>query len=442
MSGPADGSLLVLGLSHRTAHLEAREQAALSDHRARRVLRELASEASVSEAAVLSTCNRTEIYAVARTVDGEPAIRQTLLRHTAVGASTLACASYLLRGDDAVEHLFRVTAGLESAILGESEIAGQVRGAAARSAAEGLLGPDLKITFDHALAAAARVRRRTGIGVGATSLASAVAELVEASKSGGQGRTVLVGAGRMGQAIAGALAGRRDGELVVLNRTFATAEEVAARFAARAGSLEHLEEELRIADTLVCATDAPHPVVQAAVVEGTMRARRAPLLVVDLAVPRDVEPAAAAVRGVTVHDIDAVGLLVRRNLEARRSQVDQAGGLIRDEVAHLASRRSELDAMPVVRAAWRRAERLRQNELARACAGLSAEERTRLETVTAGLVRKLLHDPCERVRFASSTPDGPGHLASFRMLFGLDVEESEPAHIRRRPHLEALRDVA
>src|SRR4051794_26297033 len=186
---PGSGAIVVVGISHQTAALAAREQVALDDGGARNVLRDLRARHAVDEAVVLSTCNRTEIYAVAATAEqGERAARAALLRATSLGGATLSCAAYALFEQDAVEHLFRVAAGLESAILGETEIVGQVRAALRRAEQEATAGPVLGGAFTRALAAAARVRRRTGISVGATSLCSVVAGLGGGGPRGGGGR--------------------------------------------------------------------------------------------------------------------------------------------------------------------------------------------------------------------------------------------------------------
>jgi glutamyl-tRNA reductase len=420
------GTLLVLGLSHQTASLAARERLALDETGARTVLRRLREDASVHEAVVLSTCNRTEIYAVAESAgSGERAVRGALLERSALGAATLACAGYALFERDAAEHLFRVAAGLESAILGETEIAGQVRAAARAAGQEGTLGTMLAAAFERSLAAAGRVRRRTRISAGATSTASVVAGLIA-----GRRRAVLLGAGALAQSLAGSLARAEGVELTIVNRTPAGARRLADRHGARAAGLDRLEDELRDTDALVCATDAPHAIVSAALVARV--AARHPLLIADLAMPRDVEPCAAAIPGVTLHDIDAVQQMVGRNLAARRRESQRAAELVRREADRFQAWRHESDAVPAVTSVWRQAERLRREELARVAATLSADERDRLDRITASLVGKLLHGPCERLRAACATADGAAHVETFRMLFGTDDESAGVVALPRR----------
>jgi len=422
----AGGTLLVLGLSHQTAALAARERVALDEAGARTVLRRLREDPSVHEAVVLSTCNRTEIYALSESAQsGERALRRALLERSSLGAATLACAGYALFDRDAAEHLFRVAAGLESAILGETEIAGQVRAAARAAGQEGTLGTTLAAAFERSLVAARRVRRRTGISAGATSTASVVAGLIA-----GRRRAVLLGAGALAQGLAGPLARVPGVELTIVNRTPAGARRLANRHGARAAGLERLEDELRDADALVCATDAPHPIVPAALI--ARATARHPLLIADLAVPRDVEPSAAAVPGVTLHDIDAVQQMVGRNLAARRRESQRAAEFVRHEAERFVAWRRESDAVPAVTSVWRQAERLRREELARVAGTLSADERDRLEQITSSLLGKLLHGPCERLRAACATADGAAHVETFRMLFGIDDESAGVVALPRR----------
>jgi len=431
------GAILVLGLSHHTARLAAREQAALGDAASRAVMRDLLALPHVHEAVALSTCNRTEIYAVAGTVAaGEQALRGVLLRHTLVGAATLEGAGYMLCDNEAVEHLFRVAVGLESAVLGEAEIAGQVRAAARRARDEGALGPLLSGAFEHALAAARRVRRRTRIGVGATSVASLVAQLVGDARAGHDApRVAVVGAGRLARAVAGAVAAQRPRRLVIVNRSAGAARAIADRHAAETAPLDRLDDELATADAVVCATGAPQAIVSGAAVRRAVGARPRPLLVVDLAVPRDVDAAAASVAGVTLYDIDAVQELLRQNVAARRAESEAAGALVRTEVERFTAWRQEVEAAATVALVWRQAERLRRAELARLAAELDAEELMRLDALSAQVLKKLLHGPAERLRAACARAGGRAHLESVRAL--LDASGANGATVIQMPRRDA-----
>jgi len=437
----ADGTMLVLGLSHQTAGLAAREKAALDDMRSRAMLRGFRDDPSIREAVVLSTCNRTEIYAVSEASEGgEQALRRALLEATSLGAATLACAGYALFEGDAAQHLFRVAAGLESAILGETEIAGQVRAAARRAGQEGTLGTVLAAAFDRSLAAAGRVRRQTGISAGATSIASVVAGLVGSARDpAAPGRSVvLLGAGRLAQSLARPLAALPAVELAIVNRTPASARRLADRHGASAVRFDRLAHELANADALVCATSAPDQIVTAAVLARAVGARRRPLTIVDLAVPRDVEASVSILPGVTLHDIDAVQQMVGRNVAARQHAARAATQLLRDETERFVEWQRELDSLPVVRSVWQQAEQLRREELARVAGVVTAEERERLEQLTSSLVGRLLHGPCERLRAACTTPEGAAHVATFRMLFGVDAEGcGDAANVVAMPNRQA-----
>jgi glutamyl-tRNA reductase len=434
MSDTHEGVILVVGVSHQTAGLAARESVALDDPGARRVLHDLARQRGIREAVVLSTCNRTEIYALADSAaDGERSLRRALLERSSVGAATLECSAYTLLERDAAEHLIRVASGLESAVLGETEIGGQVRAAAGRALDEGLAGPVLGGLFQRALGAARRVRRTTGISAGATSVGSAVVDLIErATPATIAPRILLIGAGQLASSLAGPLTGIRGAELVIANRTPERSAELAARHAANAIGLDGIDRGLAVATAIVCTTDSPQPVLSARTLERALEGRPRALAIIDLALPRDVEPAVATLRGVSVHDLDAVHDLVGRNLAVRRREADAAAALVRAEAERLQVWRRELDVVPLLRAFWEQAESLRRSELDRASRTLTAEERERLERFSASLVRKLLHGPSERLRAASRTPDVAAHLESLRMLFAL-ADEERPANVVPMP---------
>lgn len=363
--------MLVLGLSHRTASLAERERYALDADGVRALLRRLAPR--VDEAVVVSTCNRTEIYAVGPE-DGLP--------HWPG-----AC---VLREAAAVEHLFRVAAGLESALLGESEIVGQLRSAVALAAAAGTLGPRLEDAFAGALAASRRVRRLSGVGRGSGSLAAVVATAALAERR--ERGVLIIGAGRLARALAGALQGTPG--LAIANRRDAGAHAlgpVAVPWA-------ELDRALARADVVISATSAPRPVLTAARI-AALPVR--PRVVFDLAVPRDVEPDAPTV----VRDLES--LVASDSFDW--ASAERAAALVRGEVARFSARRA---LEPVIEAVWRQAEATRREELAR-LGPLPAAERERLERVTAALMRKLLDGPSRRLRMTGDTE----RLDAFRDLF-------------------------
>jgi glutamyl-tRNA reductase len=370
--------LYVCGVSHTSAGIAVRESAALDAEAERAVLRRLQADPRVREAAVLATCNRTEIYVVGGDRSSvQEAPRDALLAHTRLGAGALDRCRFGLWDQGAAEHLFRVTAGLESVILGETEIVSQVRRTAETARGQGTVGPLLTALFEHALGAARRARRETAIGAGAISLSSVVAELVIDRCPSRPRRIVVVGAGQLA------------------NRSAAAAHELAARHGATAVALGELGEALDGADAVIVAARASQPVLTVAAVG--RRDRR--LVVVDLSVPCAVAPAVAALPGVELHDLDGVQLRARENALGRHRAAQAAASLIEAETARFAQWRREAAAAPLVEALWREAERIRVAELAR-LEGLTEEERQRLDALSRSLVRRLLHVPAQRLREA------------------------------------------
>jgi glutamyl-tRNA reductase len=414
--------LLAVGVSHKTAAIEDRERTALDDRHAREVLRALSREPAVSEAVALSTCNRTELYAVVQDPGaGEAALRRPLLERRG-----LECALYTLHEDNAVAHLFRVAAGLDSMVVGESEIQGQVRAAADRAAEEGLLGPLLAGVYRQALAAGKRVRRETRVGAGATSVSSVAVDLARQRFGDLDGcRAVLIGAGRTAEGTARALLASGLRQLVVANRTPSAARALAAHFAGRGVGFDSLREELRAADIVISSTDAPHRILRRGDIEAVMASREGRrIVVIDIAVPRDVEASVKAVPGVTLYDIDDLEQAAEANLNGRRCEAERAERLILDELSHFREWQRERATAPDVRALWALAEAIRQRELERQSGGLSTEARRQLDVVTRSFVKKRLHEPTRRLRALDDGDEALRHLESLRYLFGLADPEA------------------
>jgi glutamyl-tRNA reductase len=335
LAASADGPLVAVGISHRTATVALREQAALMEPAARALLGDLRSMPEVTAAAVLSTCNRTELYALSAAPDSIEPLRGALAARGRLSPEAVAAAGFDRTGEAAVAHLFRVAAGLDSMVVGEPEIQHQVRRASAVAAEEGMLGPALEAVFRAALAAGRRVRRETAIGRGAVSTASVCVALARHALGDLAGRRALVvGAGAMASSAARALARNRAGEIVVANRTVAAARRLAGGLGGRGIGLGGIAPELARADLVVSCTAAPGPVLRSADVLRATRARGGrPLVCIDLALPRDVEPAVASVEGVVLLDMDdlrgtADANRAERALEARRGEA-----IVADEVA-------------------------------------------------------------------------------------------------------------
>ncbi len=344
--------IVSIGLSHKTAPVEQRERAALGASSARAVLRALGADPGLRESAALSTCNRTELYAAAdRLGPAEESLRRALLEHSRIERPQLDRALYVHHDTSAALHLFRVASGLDSMVLGESEIQGQVRAALELASEEGTLGPLLERMFRQALESGKRVRRETRVGAGATSVASVAVEL--AAGSGGLigRRALLLGAGDVAEATARALLGRGLSEVVVANRTTATAGAVAARFGGRGVGFDRLPAELRAADIVISSTDAPHRILNHAQVTQAMASRPGrPLLLIDIAVPRDIDDAVGELEEVTLYDIDDLESVVEANLNGRRHEAERAELLVRSEGVRFQRWRQRNHAEPTFRA--------------------------------------------------------------------------------------------
>ena len=379
--------LLAVGVSHHHAPLEVRERLYLADGHAA----ELASE--LGAAVVLSTCNRTEVYLA----DGDPErVREELERR-----SGLELGSLLARWDEGevVTHLFRVVAGLDSLVPGESQILGQVREAYEGARTRGATGTLLNRLFEDALRAGKRVRTEAKLHELPESVAASAVELGARELAGVEGRRALLfGAGKMSELAARDLRGR-GAEVVVASRTLESAQELAERVGGRAAAFDAVAVELPEADLVISATRCPYPILHAEAV----RPREKPLVLVDVAVPRDLDPAIGELEGCTLFDIDALG----EGLVGREDEVREAESIVAEEAARFAEWRRSRDAADAIRDLRARAEEIRAEELARAgarLAELSPRERETVETLTSQIVNKLLHAPTVRAKETGSEP--------------------------------------
>jgi glutamyl-tRNA reductase len=342
--------LLVLGLSHRTARVEQREKACLAEPAARSTLRVLRSHPAIAESAVLSTCNRTELFAVVGDLrPGESTLRRALVGHSRIGHDELADVSYVYTHESVARHAFRVAASLDSMVLGESEIQGQVRAARELARQEGTLGVLLDATFGQALRAGGHVRSRTRVAEGAVSVSSVAVDLARAALDDLRDRrALLVGAGSAAEATARALLGRGLREVVVANRTPATARRLADHFGGRAVGLDELTRELSAADVVISSTGATPTLLDVNVLEPALERRRRPLVVIDISVPRDVEPRVGDLPGVRLHNIDDLQRVVEANLNGRRQEAARAELIIAEEMRRFVARHRPLGAPPAL----------------------------------------------------------------------------------------------
>ena len=407
--------LSLVGVSHHRAPVELRERVALDAVGAAALAARLAERSG--EAIVLSTCNRTEIY-----VAGE-AIEEA---ESAAGLDdpALVGVRYRLGGEAAALHLFRVAAGLDSLVPGEGEILGQVRGAFEA----GKPGPLLDRLFRQALHIGGRVRSETAIGENPASVSGAAAALAQQVFGELEGRRVLlVGAGRTSELAARNLRTRGAEIVAVANRNASRGAELAERLGARAVPLGELGVALVDADVVVASTSAPSFVVTRETVAGSLRARKGrPLLFVDLAVPRDVDPAVNDLDGCFVYDVDDLEVVVAEGLAGRRGEAVHAERIVEAEAAVFREWHAALDVVPAIASLRARAEEIRTAELAKAAGRLgrlSDSDRKLVESMTTQIVNKLLHLPTVRMKEAAAAADGVVYADVVRHLFGLGEDD-------------------
>jgi glutamyl-tRNA reductase len=422
-------SLVVVGLNHRNAPVDLLERMAVPSRALPKALHALTAREHLAEVVLVSTCNRTEVYA--RTTLFHPGIddvRHFLADTARLDPDTLADLLYTFHDDAAVAHLFAVAAGLDSMIIGEHEILGQVREAWRIAEHEGTTGPLLSRTFRQAVEVGKRARTETEIGRHAVSVSSAAVTLAAERLGSLEGRRVLVlGAGEVGESMAVALAGAGVGEIVVANRTPGRGRALADRVGGRAVALDEVPDVLVNADVLLSSTGAEEILIERADMEQVMQRRdgRA-LLVVDVAVPRDVDPGVAQVFGVTLLDIDALRALGEQSLQQRRAEIGRVREIITAELERYRIERSAREVAPLVAALRERVEELRLAELDRIVSKLDdPDARASLDAATRALVNKLLHEPTIRLKESAGTARGELYADALAELFALELPDAD-----------------
>jgi glutamyl-tRNA reductase len=421
--------VFVIGANHRSAPLELLERLAIDAERRPKALAGLLDLEHVHEAVIVSTCNRVEVYtAISRFHGAAGDVRRFLADLHGLALGDFAPHLYDYYEERAVQHLFAVAAGVDSMVVGEAQILGQVREAFAAAQVQRTVGPVLSALFTRAIKVGRRARSETGIGAGLASTVTVGLRVADGQLDGLTGRRVLlVGAGGLARLAGRALREAGAGELVVANRTPANGAALARGLGGRAVPLDGIAGELAAADLVVAATAGSAPTVTADAVAAAL-ARRAdgpaagPLVVLDLGVPRDVEPGVRELPGVVLADLDALRAVLETD-EGPRGEVERVRALIAEETAAFMVGRREARLVPTIRALRARAEEVRQRELAKAAvrlAGLDPQQRAAVEAVTRGLVNKLLHDPMVRGKTLAARPDGDLYVAALRELYGLD----------------------
>jgi glutamyl-tRNA reductase len=442
--------LLALGISHKTAPVALRERLALSERGAARLLGDLVARDEVAEAVAISTCNRTEIYlAVSDPVQAEAELLSRLATRASIRPTELASIVYSPRNCDAARQLFRVTSGLESMIVGEAEVQGQARRSYESALAAGTTGPLLNQLFRAALQTGKRVRAETAIGASRVSVSTVAVDLArEVVGDLEHRRVVIVGAGETAELTAKALADQGVATMFVANRRAYRALALADRFGGSVAALDELPTLLEEADIVVASTASPHPIIGAEELDVVMRARGGrPLVLIDIAVPRDIEAACSDVPGVHRYDIDDLQAVVARNLEVREGERERAEAIVEDELRRFATWLGQRDVAPTLQALREHGASIVERVLAEnqgRFESASPRDLARVEAMARAVMQRLLHEPTIRLKAIEEAGDH-ARQQIVRELFGLEegtnaeaAEADAPADVRelrrqRRP---------
>ncbi|MGA2278012.1 MAG: glutamyl-tRNA reductase [Terracidiphilus sp.] len=406
-------SLVLIGVNHKTAPIALRERIAISRDDLPETTRSLAAVPGVAECMIVSTCNRVELLVVVNPADA-PASNAELTvflhRHFGLDPALLAPHLYTHQDREAVRHLFRVAASLDSMVIGEPQILGQVKEAFAVARASGTVGGQLEHLLQSAFASAKKVRTETEIGSNSVSIASVAVDLAQKIFGSLQGRTVfLVGAGKMSELAARHLVQQGAGAILVTNRTLDRARRMAEAFQGKTIPFEQLYETASQADIVISSTGAPHPIFRTEHGQAFLHRRRnRPMFFIDIAVPRDVDPAMGKLEGIFVYDIDDLQQVAASHLSERSRSAIDAEALIAAEVERFHQRQLAVNVAPAIVALQNQAEEIRQAELKRLqarMASLTADQIAAVDALTRGLVNKLLHPPMQALKQAAREND-------------------------------------
>jgi glutamyl-tRNA reductase len=422
-------------MSHRSAPVEVRERVAFPPCAGRSFLRRLKDEGFVSEAVLLSTCNRTEVYAVVDDEGARAPVLDLLAEDRGVERASLEQDTYWLTDAEAVRHLYRVASSLDSMVVGEGQILGQVREAYRAATEEHCAGQILNRLFHTSLRVGKKVRSETGIGDSSLSVPRVAVKLAEEVFGDLAGRQALVlGAGDMSELVVKHLKDRGVADLLIANRTPQRASLLAERVGGRAVAFDALVAELPEVDVVVSSTGSGQWVVQSETVAGALALRSEPLFFIDIAVPRDIDPVVQTLEMVYLYDIDDLQAVVERNAEGRQDAAEEGEAMISPAVLEFMGWLSTLHVVPLIQELRDGAEQIRRHELARALSRmeLSTEEAASVERMSYSLVNKLLHGPIQEIK-ARAEAGSPLESSEVRRrlmaLDGLDVE----LHSRESP---------
>ena len=412
----------LIGVNHKTAPVEVREQLAISERRLPEALQQLMTLPGVAEAMILSTCNRVEL--LTQTTNGSTDLRHFLAQYFEVPAASYEPHLYEYRQADAVRHVFRVAASLDSMVVGEPQILGQVKEAYAVARATGTVQSYLDLLLTRAFAVAKRVRTETAVGSSSVSVASVAVELAGKIFGSLEGKLVcLVGAGKMSELAARHLLARGAGPIFVANRTYERAVLLAERFGGQAVRFDELYRHCARADIVITSTGSPVAIFKRE--HGEMflsRRKNRPMFFIDIAVPRDVDPGMNKLDGIFVYDIDDLQEAVASHVEGRKKEAERAESIIDEEVTRFQTRLQTLHVTPTIVSLQDQFETIRQAELDRQrgrLGSLTPDQEMAVEALTRGIVNKILHTPIRSLKSAAGGPELTTLIDSFRKIFDL-----------------------
>jgi glutamyl-tRNA reductase len=418
--------ILCLGLNHTTASIRLREKLALDEDVVRIALARLACGhvvSSLTELVILSTCNRVELYAACGQL-AFAGLEEFLSDITGMPVEQFSPHTYRFQNLDAARHLFEVAAGLDSLVVGEPQILGQVTRALELARGQSTAGSILNRLFQAAIHAGKRTRTETAISRNPASVSSLAASLSEHTVHKiSAAQIVILGAGEMAELAVEALRKRGAQKILIVNRTLERAQDLVQRWGAQATTFENILPALKSADILISSTGAPHTLISPQMIADVMQYRvERPLVLIDIAVPRDIDPDVANHPGITLYDMDALNARLEHSLTERMAEVPRVKNILEDELALFGEYWRSLDMLPLIAGIRQNAEAIRQTELEktlRQLPNLTETERNHIEAMTQALVKKLLHAPTNRLRAEAATPHASEFAAIARTLFNL-----------------------